>query len=185
MLTNKTNLTLEEFWALPEGETAYELVDGEAIPKVSPKYFHSTLQKALLTLIYAWCKGKGRILPEWAVRLKRNGRDWVPAPDLTYVSYERLPRSWRRNEACPIPCDLAIEIISPEQTFKQLEDKAKDYINAGVIRVWVIDPESLSITGKNCDASSQIYTGDDKIVDTLLPGLELTPQLIFEEAELL
>ena len=27
----KTDLTLEEFWALPEGETAYELVDGRAI----------------------------------------------------------------------------------------------------------------------------------------------------------
>lgn len=185
MLTNKTNLTLEEFWALPEGETAYELVNGEAIPKVSPKYFHSTLQKALLTLIYAWCKGKGRILLEWAVRLKRNDRDWVPAPDLTYVSYERLPRSWRRNEACPIPYDLAIEIISPEQTFKQLADKAKDYINARVIRVWVVDPEAFSITVFSCDASSQIYTGNDKIVDTLLLGLELTPQLVFEEAELL
>ena len=185
MLTNKTNLTLEEFWALPEGETAYELVDGEAIPKVSPKYFHSTLQKALLTLIYAWCKGKGRILPEWAVRLKRNGRDWVPAPDLTYVSYERLPRSWRRNEACPIPCDLAIEIISPDQTFKQLADKALDYIKAGVLRVWVIDPETFNITVFFPDGVRSSFSEDTKIVDTLMPGLELTPKVIFEEAELL
>ena len=36
-MTTKTDLTLEEFWALPEGETAFELVDGKAIPKVSPK----------------------------------------------------------------------------------------------------------------------------------------------------
>lgn len=41
-MTAKTFLTLEEFWALPEGETAYELVDGQATPKVSPKFFHST-----------------------------------------------------------------------------------------------------------------------------------------------
>lgn len=41
MSTNVQELTLEEFWSLPEGETAYELVDGKAIPKVSPKYFHS------------------------------------------------------------------------------------------------------------------------------------------------
>lgn len=41
MLTNLINLTLEQFWTLPEGETTYELIDGEAIPKVSPKYFHS------------------------------------------------------------------------------------------------------------------------------------------------
>lgn len=31
------NLTLEEFWQLPSEDTSYELVEGQAIPKVSPK----------------------------------------------------------------------------------------------------------------------------------------------------
>ena len=30
-MITKTDLTLEEFWALPEGKTAYELVDGKAL----------------------------------------------------------------------------------------------------------------------------------------------------------
>ena len=90
MLTNLTNLTVEQFWTLPEGETAYELIDGQAIPKVSPKYFHSSLQRALLRLFDAWCPGNGRIRPEWSVILKRNGSPWVPTPDLTYISYARL-----------------------------------------------------------------------------------------------
>lgn len=184
-MTTKTYLTLEEFWALPPGETAYELVDGKAIPKVSPKYFHSSLQEALLVLIRAWCRGSGRVKPEWAVSLKRNGRDWVPTPDLTYISYDRLPRSWRRNEACPVPPELAIEIISSGQTMKDFENKAKDYFENGVTRVWVVDPEAVSITTFFPDGTRKAYTGDTKIVDTLLPGLELTPQLVFEEAELL
>lgn len=185
MLTNLTNLTLEQFWTLPEGETAYELIDGQAIPKVSPKYFHSSLQRAMLRLFDAWRGLYGRILPEWAVILERNGSPWVPTPDLTYISYTRLPRSWKRNEACPIPCDLAIEIISPDQTFKQLADKALDYIKAGVLRVWIIDPETFTITVFFPDGSRSSFSGDTKIVDTLLPGLELTPKVIFEEAELL
>ena len=185
MLTNPTNLTLEQFWTLPEGETAYELIDGQAIPKASPKYFHSSLQRALLRLVDAWCPGNGRIRPEWSVILKHNSSPWVPTPDLTYISYARLPRSWRRNEACPIPCDLAIEIISPDQTFKQLADKALDYIKAGVLRVWVIDPETFSITVFSPDGVRSSFSEDTKIVDTLLPGLELTPKVIFEEAELL
>lgn len=89
MLTNKTNLTLEEFWALPPGDTAYELVDGKVIPKVSPKYFHSSLQRSFDRLISAWCRSKERIRAPWAVSLKRNGRDWVPVPDLTYISYKK------------------------------------------------------------------------------------------------
>lgn len=184
-MTTKTDLTLEEFWALPEGETAYELVDRKAIPKVSPKYFHSTLQGAFDRLIHSWCRGKGRVCPEWAVVLKRNSKDWVPTPDVTYISYQRLSRSWRRNEACPVPCDLAIEIISPDQTREELAQKAQDYLKAGVLRVWIIDPEVVDITVFFPDGTRQLYTGDTKIVDALLPGLELSPQLVFEEAELL
>lgn len=143
------------------------------------------MQRALLRLFDTWCPGNGRIRPEWSVILKRNDSPWVPTPDLTYISYARLPRSWRRNEACPIPCDLAIEIISPDQTFKQLADKALDYIKAGVLRVWVIDPETFSITVFSPDGVSNQLSGDTKIVDALLPGLELTQKVIFEEAELL
>lgn len=64
-----TDLTLEEFWALPSGETAYELVDGRAIPKVSPKEFHSMLTFALTTLLTRWAKGKGRIRLDVPLRL--------------------------------------------------------------------------------------------------------------------
>ena len=184
MITS-TNLTLEEFWALPEGETAYELVDGIAIAKVSPKYFHSSLQGSVFSLIKAWCKGKGRVKTEWAVALLRQGKDWVPTPDVTYISYNLLPQNWKVNAACPIPCDLAIEIISPGQTMGEFEDKAKDYFAAGVLRVWVIDPEAISITVFFPDGVRTLYTGNTKIVDTLLPELELSPQLIFEEAELI
>ncbi|WP_333437412.1 hypothetical protein [Microcoleus sp. D2_18a_D3] len=41
MLQTKTQLTLEEFFALPEGESdiTYELIDEQAVPKLSPKNF--------------------------------------------------------------------------------------------------------------------------------------------------
>jgi Uma2 family endonuclease len=55
---------------------------------------------------------------------------------------------------------------------------------AGVSRVWLIDPEVMSIRVFLPDGSSQIYTDNTPIVDTLLPGLELTTKQIFEEAEL-
>lgn len=184
MVNTGTQLTLEEFLALPEGDVNYEFVDGQAVPKVSPKYFHSTLQAALLLLIRTWCKDKGRVGSEWAILLKRQGKDWAPVPDLTYISYERLPKSWKRNEACPALPDLVIEIISPDQTMKEFEDKAKDYFVAGVSRVWVVDPEGISIRVFFPDGFSQVYRDTTSIVDALLPGLELTTRQVFEEAEL-
>ncbi len=185
MVGNGTKLTLEEFLALPDPDVYYEFVDGEAVPKVSPKFFHSSLQGSLCRLIRVWCKGLGRVLPEWAILLKRQDKDWVPVPDLTYISYEPLPKSWLRNEACPAIPEQVIEIISPGQTIQEFEEKAKDYLAAGVPRVWVIDPEAIFIRSFLPDGSSQVYTDNMLIVDELLPGLELTTRQIFEEAELI
>ena len=185
MVRLKTKLTLQDFFSLPVGDVNYEFVNGYALPKVSPKYFHSTLQSALLLLIHTWCKGKGRVVSEWAIILKRQGEDWVPIPDLTYISYERLPANWKRNEVCPIAPELVIEIISPGQTSKQFVDKAQDYFKAGISRAWIVDPEALTIEVLSADGVSQIYKDTTPIIDSLLPGLELTVNIIFEEAGLI
>lgn len=185
MIKTGTQLTLEEFLALSEMDVNYEFVDGQAIAKVSPKYFHSTLQAAFIILIRAWCKGKGRVASEWAILLKRQGKDWAPVPDVTYISYNRLPKSWRKNEACPALPEVVIEIISPAQTMKELGDKAQDYLTAGVSRVWIVDPELIKIRVFFADGTSQDYTDKTPIIDELLSGLELTTQQIFEEAELI
>ncbi|HEY9299612.1 MAG TPA: Uma2 family endonuclease [Phormidium sp.] len=177
-------LTLKEFFAMPEYDITYELVEGEAIPKMSPKRFHSAVQKALLRLIEEWCRETGEVYPEWAIALKRQGEDWVPVPDLTYVSYQRLPVEVMEDEACPVPPDLAIEIISQGQTFGQLVKKATDYLEAGVLRVWVVDPQARSITVFYPDAPPRTYTKDALITDSLVEGLRLTPQQIFGEARL-
>ncbi|CDN10258.1 Protein of unknown function DUF820 [Richelia intracellularis] len=48
----KTQLTLEEFLSLSEGDVSYELIDGEAVPKfkndeMSPKFFDSSITGVL------------------------------------------------------------------------------------------------------------------------------------------
>ncbi|AFZ20678.1 Uma2 family endonuclease [Allocoleopsis franciscana] len=184
MVKSQSQLTLEEFLALPDNDVAYELIDGQAVPKMSPKFFHSSVQKALLLLLDPWSEDRGRIEPEWAVTLKRQGKDWVPAPDLLYISYERLPTDWLRDEACPTPCELAIEIISPGQTFGELTAKATDYLAAGVLRVWIVDTQARSITVFYPDAPPQTCTGTTSLADPIFPELQLTPEQIFRKAGL-
>jgi Uma2 family endonuclease len=138
-ITNKS-LTLQEFLSLidPDGDITYELVEGEAIPKMSPKRFHSRLTLALSSLLNNWNQGRGEVGIEWAITLKKNDRDWCPVPDLLYISYERLGDIPLTDDACPVPPELVIEIISPEQSFSSLSEKAVDYLNAGVSRVWIV-----------------------------------------------
>jgi Uma2 family endonuclease len=132
-------ISLEDFLASPEASDRHELIDGQIIPKLAPKRFHSKTQRALLKILEDWGDGKGEIGVEWAVQLTRNGRPWVPVPDVSFIYQPHLPRGLG-DEVCPVPVDLAIEIISPDQAFGTMAEKATDYILAGVTRVWIVDP---------------------------------------------
>jgi Uma2 family endonuclease len=183
-------LTLEEFLALPEGDVIYELVNGQAVPKfqppdMAPKFFHSSITGALFILLSQWSQQQGRVRIEWAVSLTRADESWVPVPDLTYVSYERLPAEWMVDEACPVPPELVIEIISLGQTFGEMTEKATDYLTAGVSRVWVVDPKAKTITVFIPNAAPKTYRGNTAISDPLLPRLSLTTQQVFQQAGLL
>ncbi|MBD2516711.1 Uma2 family endonuclease [Nostoc sp. FACHB-973] len=180
----KSQITLEEFLALPEGEgdITYELVDGEAKPKIAPKRFHSRLTGVLSILLTQCVENRGEVGIEWAITLKRRGRDWAPVPDLLYVSYCRLNSDLIEDEACPIPPDLAIEIISPDQTFGEMSAKATDYLNAGVLRVWVVDAKAKTVTIFYPDARPQTKSGADILEDSLLEGLQITAEQIFQQA---
>jgi Uma2 family endonuclease len=183
-------LTLEEFLALPDGDITYEYVNGEAVPKykddeMAPKFFHGSTTGALFILLSAWAKEKGRVVIEWAIKLTRNQQDWIPVADLTYISYNRLPADWLLDEACPVPPELLIEIISPGQTFGEIAEKATDYLKAGVSRVWVVDTKARTITIFASSSLLITYRLDQVITDDLLPELEITPNTIFQQAGLI
>jgi Uma2 family endonuclease len=182
MLITARKLSLHDFWALPPGETEYELIRGEAVPKMAAKKFHSSVQRILLRILEDW--HQGHIEPEWSIELQLEGEDWVPCPDLTYISYARLPESWSENTACPLPPDLAVEIISPGQTFGLLAQKAEDYLSCGVQRIWVVDTQAQSITVFYPDRPTRTYHGNQTLQDDLLPGLSFTPQQVFQKGQI-
>lgn len=187
--SSNQRLTVEEFLALPEGDITYELVDGQAVPKykndeIGAKFFHSTVQKSLLIFLDQCLHNQGRVQIEWSVKLKLNNQDWVPVPDLTYISYKRLAADWLQDEACPVAPELVIEIISPGQTFGDMAEKATDYLKAGVARVWVVDTKAKTITVFAPSTFPITYRDNQVITDELLPELEITPNAIFQRAGL-
>lgn len=103
---------------------------------------------------------------------------------MTYISYARLSSEWILDEACPVAPELAIEIISPGQTFGDLTEKATDYLAAGIARVWLVEPKSQSITVFYPDTLPKTFRGADAIADDLLPELNISPQQIFQQAGL-
>ncbi len=185
-LTHK-KLTLSEFLSLPDEDITYELINGEVVSKMSPKLFHSRLTMALSSLLYEWNQrqeNQGEVGIEWAITLKRKGKDWCPVPDLLYISNERFKNVPFEDVACSIAPELAIEIISPDQSFSNLSEKAVDYLNAGVDRVWLIDSTVKKVTVFYPYLPPQTKSNDDSLADEILPNLILTPREIFTKAGL-
>lgn len=168
-------LSLAQFLEMPASVERTELVNGEIVPKVLPQYKHALAQGRFFRFIDNWCQEQqcGICLPEWAVVLHSQGQDWVPVPDLTYISYRRLPAGWDEDEPCPVLPELVIEIISPGQSFGEMTQKATDYLQAGISRVWVADTQAGSVTVFGASEFPQTYWVGDIISDPLLPELAI------------
>jgi Uma2 family endonuclease len=177
-LTKK--LTKAEFWVIADAgdinDITYELIDGVAVAKMSPKYFHAKSTLHLVRILDRWSDGRGRLGIEWAIDLCD---DYTPVPDLIYISFDRLPITWAENAACPVAPELAIEIISPGQTFGEMIQKASIYLKNNVSRVWVIDPTAQSLTVFYADVAPITYMGEQLISDHIFPGLSIVTNQLF------
>jgi sec-independent protein translocase protein TatC len=177
----EAKLSGEELQTPSEEEINNEPIEEQAIPQILPKRFQSKAIGALFTLLDLWCQDRGQVGIKWAVTLKLRGEDWVTTPDLSYISYERLPKEWIVDEACPNPPELVVDIISAKQTFGELIDRATDYLEAGVLRVWFVDIQARSITVFYSDARPRTYSAAMNLTDSLFEGLELIPELVFPQ----
>lgn len=175
--TTSKKVTKSEFWAIADAaDVTYELIDGIPVAKMSPKYFHAKSTLQLVRILDSWSDGRGRLGIEWAIDLSD---DFTPVPDLIYISFDRLPATWQENAACPIAPELAIEIISPGQTFGQMIQKASRYLAHGVLRVWVVDPAAQSLTVFYPDAAPITYSDDRLISDPIFPELSIVTNQLF------
>jgi len=72
-----------------------------------------------------------------------------------------------------------IEIISPGQTFGGLTEKAEDYLNASIDRVWIVDPQAQTVTIFYQGGGFETKQKNDAIADFLLPQLSLPVAQLF------
>lgn len=159
----------------------FEFVDGKARSKLLPPYKVANTCGRLLKLFGDWCtqQQSGRVCLQRSLLLQRQGQVWVPTPELIYISYERLPLEFDKDEHCSVPPELVIEVISPLHSFGETSQKVTVYLIAGVDRVWIIDL-AQSVTVFAANELPQTYWVGDTISDDLLPGLTIPVADLFE-----
>ena len=105
--------------------------------------------------------------------------DTVLSPDLAFVTNERLPPVYSRGYF-PGPPDLAVEIRSPDDTRRQLHERALSWLCHGARMVWVIDPFATNATiYRSKDDVREIGEGGDLQGEDVVPGFRVALRELF------
>ena len=163
--------TPEQFLALEsDGGFAYELDDDGHIEERHLGHESDVIASVIIAALVAYARGRGHVfgggtgLQIFPDRPRR-----VPRCDAAYISRERLPAVGRGH--LRVPPELVVEVVSPGDTAEYIETKVREYLSAGVLRVWVVYPDQRCVFVRRPDGSVTILGVDDTMTgEDAAPG---------------
>ncbi|HEY7067211.1 MAG TPA: Uma2 family endonuclease [Chloroflexota bacterium] len=175
-----TRLTLEEFLRLPEQKPALEYADGVVTQKVAPQGRHGALQWSLTTYFNNF--GVPQVIAYAIPELRTTYAGVSRVPDVAVYLWDRIP--WTPDGEVPddftAAPDVAIEIVSPDQSRPELTRKCEWYVTNGVAIALLVDPDHRSVDEFRPGQPPAAWRGADAIdFAPVLPGLRLVVDDIF------
>lgn len=158
-----------------------ELVDGILVEK-TVGFVESFLALTIGGLLRAFASGRKLGIVAGADGTLEILPDIVRIPDVSYLSFERLAQIPVPGRSAPqIAPDLAVEVLSPGNTRKEMDEKLDDYFAAGVRLVWYVDPRKHTVRVYTARNESRLL----KLPQTLeggdvLPGFALPLADLFD-----
>lgn len=182
MAVNTKTMTVEQFdeWVMrPENtEHDYEFVGGETVNVVTHPLSSKIAGKFLIHIgSFVYDKDIGHVTG--ADGGYQVGRERY-MPDVGYISFSRQPVLQSEEGYIPVAPDLAVEVVSPNDTPRQITIKVSNYLAAGTV-VWVVYPDDeqvdIHIPGKSVQVVTKDETFEGGIV---LPDFKLNLGNIFK-----
>lgn len=105
----------------------------------------------------------------------------VRKPDVSFIRLGRLPGEKPPKGHCPIPPDLAVEVVSPNDLAYEVDRKVQLYLSVGVRLVWVVNPDVRIVRVYRSDGSmielreQDELSGGDVLPDFRCPIREIFP----------
>jgi Uma2 family endonuclease len=161
-----------------------ELVEGVLVEK-TVGYDESCLTVDLASMIHSFVKAHklGRVSgPDGMMRLLPG---LVRIPDVAFVSWKRYSQRRGSRKMPQLVPDLAVEVLSEDNTPKEMSRKLDDYFDAGVRLVWFVDPRKRSVkvfTGKK--SSKELRESETLTGGRVLPGFSVPLTELFADVEI-
>ena len=138
----------------------------------SEEYRSELVRGVLVREPHLESEGLGVVLTDVGVALPGMART-VRGPDLAFWRAGRLPTPLPAGFLEEAP-DLAVEILSPSNSASEMLEKVREYLEAGTLLVWVVDPASRTATVYRSRNDIRIVTDDEALDgDDVLPGFRV------------
>ncbi len=169
---------------LPDDGKRYEIIDGELHVSTQPSWEHQLVGTWIVAILREWSLRIGAGLPNIAPGVIL-AEDNAVAPDVVWVSAERLPSVLAADGKLYGAPDLAVEILSPGAKNEQgdREAKLRAYSLYGVREYWIVNWQRREVQVYRREHAALTLVGtlysEDEIASPLLPGFSAKVEQFF------
>ena len=165
------SITDEELLNLSDDGNRYEVVDGELVVSPGAGLRHEQIVAELVMRLRAYAKERrlGAVLTSNLLYVLPSGNR--RGPDVSFIAADRMAALPPDTVFPQLAPDLAIEVLSPSDSPRRVQDKVGEYLEAGVRLVWIIDPENhRAVIYRALSSVGQIGAGGALDGEDVVPG---------------
>jgi Uma2 family endonuclease len=159
----------------------FELVDGQLVE--CEMSFESGWVTSLLAGIlsaYALKHQSGGISTEATFQCFADDPNRVRRPDISFIQKSRLRAEMLTGHVRITP-DLAVEVVSPNDSFFEVRQKVGEYLQAGVRLTWVVNPAKREVEVFRGNGTYQFFKNGDALDgEDVIPGFRCPLADIFQ-----
>ena len=163
----------DDLLRLPGGEH-FELVNGAPVEKkpIGAKSSETTIALAVFLGAFVRQNQLGHVYDgQTGFHCFADDPDRVRKPDLSFVAAGRLPGEKSPDGCIRLAPDLAVEVVSPNDLYSEVDLKVNEYLAAGVPLIWIINPDTKTVHIRRADGSSAVLTEADLLSgESVVPG---------------
>jgi Uma2 family endonuclease len=166
-----TGLTIEDFEQLPEALARnHELVDGELVHVSGNNGQHNLFRDLLVELLRPFVREHqlGIVIAEQEYDFDGNAH----GPDVSFFRESNRPLFNMKRRVQRFVPDLAIEVVSANDTFEKLDKKAQRYRRCGTLEVWIFSVETRHVF-QFSEQRRAILDENDEFRPETIPGFSI------------
>jgi Uma2 family endonuclease len=175
-------MTAEELLQLPDDDLRHELINGELITMPLPKLPHGRAATHLGVPLAQFVleNDLGEVyIGDIGYQVTWNP-DTVIAPDVTFVSKQRLEEEGEIEGYGQGPPDLAVEVFSPGYRPGKVSKRISRLFSFGTKQVWVVNLKHRTVAVHRSESDITTFSGSDYLeAPDLFPGFRISLDKIF------